>query len=206
MVVTQPEEHALNIEEQDWLTKARKGDDEAFACLVERYQSPVVHLCYRMLGDASEAEDAAQETFWRAYNALSRYDPDRSFVTWLLSIAAHYCIDLQRKKKLPTLEIDAYEEFDAPDSGPSPEHMMVVTESQQAVRRVLAELAPLDRAAIIMRYWHEMSEEEISAALNLTVSAVKSRLHRARKALAEKLADAMEDRQEERNEYETYPV
>lgn len=206
MVVTQPEEYALNIEEQDWLTKALKGDDEAFACLVERYQSPVVHLCYRMLGDASEAEDAAQETFWRAYSALSRYDPDRSFVTWLLSIAAHYCIDLQRKKKLPTLEIDAYEEFDAPDSGPSPEHMMVVTESQQAVRRVLAELAPLDRAAIIMRYWHEMSEEEISAALNLTVSAVKSRLHRARKALAEKLADAMEDRQEERNEYETYPV
>jgi RNA polymerase sigma-70 factor (ECF subfamily) len=206
MLVRQPEERSLNTEEQDWLSQARKGDDEAFACLVERFQNPVYHLCYRMLDNATEAEDAAQETFWRAYQALSRYDPARPFATWLLSIAAHYCIDQQRRRKLPTVEIDAFEEFETPDYGPGPETLMAQSDKEQAIRLVLDELNPTERAAIIMRYWHEMSEEEISVALNLTVSAVKSRLHRARKLLAEKMADTLADVQEEENEYEPSTV
>ena len=76
-----------------WIEKARNGDDEAFAMLVTTYQNPVYNLCYRMLGESNAAEDAAQETFWRAYQNLKHYDLDRSFITWLLSIAAHYCID-----------------------------------------------------------------------------------------------------------------
>src|SRR5512133_1568330 len=138
-----------------------------------------------MLGDPVEAEDAAQETFWRAYQNLKRYDPSRPFPTWLLSIAAHYCIDQQRKHRIPILSVDLLPEEDAPDHAPSPEKVVSELEETSQMRRLLKSLGPQDRAAIVLRYWYEFSEEEIAKTLSLTVSAVKSRLHRARKELAE---------------------
>lgn len=174
----------MNNLEVEWLQKARQGDDEAYALIVETYQRPVYNLCYRMLGDANEAEDAAQETFWRAYQNLKRYDPARSFPTWLLSIAAHYCIDQQRKRRITLLSMDLLPEEDAPDTAPNPEKVVGELEESAQMRRLLAGLGPQDRAAVILRYWYEFSEEEIARTLSLTVSAVKSRLHRARKELA----------------------
>jgi len=168
------------IDESDLLVLAQDGNDEAFTRLVERYQNPVFNLCYRMLGDALEAEDAAQESFWRAYQAIRRYDRSRPFATWLLSITAHYCIDQQRKRRLPTLEIDDWMEEVLPDNTPDPEKMAGAQEEKERIHKMLAALNPQDRAAIILRYWYEFSEEEISQSLQLTVSAVKSRLHRAR--------------------------
>ena len=85
--------------ETQWIAEASSGDKEAFSKLVEKYQRPVYSVCYRMLGTPTAAEDAAQETFIRAYQALDRYDPKRSFATWILSIASHYSIDQLRKKK-----------------------------------------------------------------------------------------------------------
>ena len=73
---------------QIWLDQAIQGNDEAFCQLAEHYQQGVHNLCYRMLGNRQEAEDASQEVFWRAYKALHRYDQERSFQTWLLSIAS----------------------------------------------------------------------------------------------------------------------
>lgn len=169
----------------EWLEQALGGDETAFANIVETFQRPVYNLCYRMLGDAIEAEDAAQETFWRAYQALNRYDPKRPFPTWLLSIAAHYCIDQQRKRRIPILSMDLLPEEDAPDSAPSPEKVVSELEETSQMRRLLSHLGPQDRAAVILRYWYEFSEEEIARTLSLTVSAVKSRLHRARKELAQ---------------------
>jgi RNA polymerase sigma-70 factor (ECF subfamily) len=167
-----------------WLEQALDGDETAFANIVETYQRPVYNLCYRMLGDAGEAEDAAQETFWRAYQALHRYDPKRPFATWLLSIAAHYCIDQQRKRRVPILSMELLPEEDAPDSAPNPEKVVSELEESSQMRRLLAKLGPQDRAAVILRYWYEFSEDEIARTLSLTISAVKSRLHRARKELA----------------------
>ena len=89
----------INIE-PDILKLSMKGDEVAFNQIVESFQKPVFNLCYRMLGSTEAAEDAAQETFWRAYQSIKKYNPDRSFGTWLMSIAAHYCIDQHRKKKL----------------------------------------------------------------------------------------------------------
>lgn len=173
-------EHTLSTDESDWLVLAQNGDDEAFTQLVERYQNPVYNLCYRMLGDAQEAEDAAQEAFWRAYQAIRRYDRDRPFATWLLSITAHYCIDLQRKRRLPTLEIEDWMEEVLPDNTPDPERVTGAREEKERIQKMLSALNPQDRAAIILRYWYEFSEDEISRTLQLSVSAVKSRLHRAR--------------------------
>ena len=171
--------------EVQWLQRALDGDDEAFTQLVETYQRPVYNLCYRMLGDPVEAEDAAQETFWRAYQNLRRYDPRRSFATWLLSIAAHYCIDQQRKRHMPILSVDLLPEETVPDGTPNPEKVVSELEENSQMRQLLKQLGPQDRAAIILRYWYDFSEEEIARTLALTVSAVKSRLHRARKELAQ---------------------
>ncbi len=174
----------MNFSETEILQKALQKDDGAFAELVEKYQSPVYNLCFRMLGSEVEAEDAAQETFWRAYQALNRYDPNRSFITWLLSIAAHLCIDQQRKRKVTIIEMDEYEDFDIADRSPQPEARVIHRQEEEIIARSLNQLSDLDRAAVILRYWQGFSEEEIASTLSLTVSAVKSRLHRARLQLA----------------------
>jgi len=176
-------------EEKAWVLQAQQGDDEAFTRLVETYQTPVFNLCYRMLGEPELAEDAAQETFLRAYQHLPRYDQKRPFATWLLSIAAHYCIDRLRRRKFSMFSMDAEDEegnsVELPDVDfPNPEHEAITGQTQERVHEMLKDLDTTDRAAIIMRYWYDYSEKEIAESLNLTVSAVKSRLHRARKELA----------------------
>jgi len=175
--------------EQEWLDLARNGDDEAFSRLVETYQAPVYNLCYRMLGESTAAEDATQETFWRAYQNLKKYDPARPFITWLLSIAAHFCIDQQRKRKLPVFELDEFPDLDLEDhSIPNPEKEFSHNQENDALHQLINQLNPQDRATVILKYWYDCSEEEISQMLSLTVSAVKSRLHRSRRQLAEMLS------------------
>ena len=176
-------------EEQTWVLQAQQGNDEAFTKLVETYQTPVFNLCYRMLGEPELAEDAAQETFLRAYQHLHRYDQKRPFPTWLLSIAAHYCIDRLRRRKFSMFSMDTEDEegnsFEIPDvDAPNPEGEAITGQTNERVHAMLKDLDATDRAAIIMRYWYDYSEKEIAESLNLTVSAVKSRLHRARKELA----------------------
>lgn len=175
-------------DELAWIIRAQQGDDEAFTYLVEAYQKPVYNLCYRMLGEPEAAEDAAQETFLKVYQNLLRFDCQRSFATWLLSIAAHYCIDRLRRRRFSSFSIDEDEEgqMDIPDrSAPDPETETAKRQERQRLHGLLQSLDPTDRAAIVMRYWHDASEVEIAQALKLTVPAVKSRLHRARRALAD---------------------
>ncbi|MEP7134449.1 MAG: sigma-70 family RNA polymerase sigma factor [Chloroflexota bacterium] len=176
-------------DENAWVLQAQQGNDDAFTQLVEAYQKPVYNLCYRMLGEPETAEDAAQETFLRAYQNLHRYDSARSFGTWILSIAAHYCIDRLRKKKFSVFSMDAEDEdgtpFEVADpASPDPEAESVKKEDRARLHLMLKDLDDTDRAAVIMRYWYDYSEVEIAQSLKLTVSAVKSRLHRSRKALA----------------------
>jgi RNA polymerase sigma-70 factor (ECF subfamily) len=176
-------------EEQAWALEAQQGSDEAFTKLVETYQTPVFNLCYRMLGEPELAEDAAQETFLRAYQHLHRYDQKRSFATWLLSIAAHYCIDKLRRRKFSMFSMDAEDEegntFEVADpDSPNPEAESIKGQTRTRIQSMLKDLDATDHAAVIMRYWYDYSEIEIAESLRLTVSAVKSRLHRARKELA----------------------
>jgi len=169
----------------EWIAQAQRGNSEAFSKLVEACQTPVFNLCYRMLNDPYEAEDAAQETFLRAFNNLRQYDNQRSFLTWLLSIAAHYCIDQIRKRRMNLLSLDDAVYLDPPDSAPGPESTLSMGEEQKKVRMLLEKLTPQDRAAVIMLYWYDLSYDEIAEALSMTVSAVKSRLHRARQVMAQ---------------------
>lgn len=163
------------------MEQARRGDREAFARLVEAYQGPVYNLAYRMLGNAVEAEDAAQETFIRIFAKLHTYQQDKKLSSWVLSIASHYCIDRLRRRKGDTLSLD--EEPVAillPSGGQGPEEMALRGEVRDEVQRAVNRLAPAYRVPLVLRYWYDLSYQEIADAMGLTVQAVKSRLHRAR--------------------------
>lgn len=178
------------MSEQDWVWRARAGDEGAFAQIVEAYQTPIYNLCYRMLGEAGEAEDAAQETFLRAYAQLGSYDTGRSFKTWLFSIANHHCIDRLRKRRLTWLSIDDDNLPPHPalqEQEPGPEDTLVRRQQAELLQGLLARLPLEDRSALVMRYWYDFSYEEIAEATRTTVSAVKSRLHRARGSLGQML-------------------
>ncbi|MCZ7543901.1 MAG: sigma-70 family RNA polymerase sigma factor [Anaerolineae bacterium] len=175
--------------DREIVTRVLDGDVDAFAGLIEAYQQPVFNLAYRMLGEANEAEDAAQEAFLRAYRNLHRYDMSRSFKTWLLSITSNYAIDRLRRRRLSWLSIDEplpphpALTSDAPD----PEGAVIDGERADLVQDLLAKLPDDYRMVVTLRYWYDYSYAEIAEMTDSTESAVKSRLFRARRALAEML-------------------
>lgn len=175
-------------DEKTWVEQARAGDKEAFSKLVEAYQNPVYNLTYRMLGNSDEAEEAAQETFLRVYTRLDRYNSAYKFSTWILSIASHYCIDRLRKRRITWLSLDdplpARFAPQLSSTKPGPESSAIAGEMQSQVQVLLETLQPDYRAAVLLHYWYDMSYEEIAETMETTVSAIKSRLFRARKMLA----------------------
>ena len=179
-------------QERVWLEQALKGDTAAFGQLVRAYERPVYNLTYRMLGNSAEAEDAAQETFLRAYTKLATYQPNRKFVNWLLSIASHYCIDLLRRKgRAPQLSLDdALPPQWLASDVPQPDQMVSKKQEREQVREMLDPLPPVYRTAVVLRYWYGMSYQEIASTMDTTESAIKSRLHRARCMLAQRLKAA----------------
>jgi RNA polymerase sigma-70 factor (ECF subfamily) len=176
-------------QEQAWLKQALAGDQSAFGKLAEAYQVPVYNLAYRMLGNAGEAEEAAQETFLKAYTHLRTYDRARKFSTWLLSIASHHCIDRLRRRRFTWLSIDDNPMLSwlTADQG-KPEESAMRAEVGDEVRDLLSHLEPPYRLPLILRYWHDLSYEEIAETLGITEAAVKSRLHRARHQMADAMA------------------
>ncbi len=175
----------MGEDESLWVAMAQRDDPEGFTRLVEAYQTPVYNLCYRMLNNAGEAEDAAQETFLRAYLSIKRYDKERPFATWLLSIAAHYCIDQIRKRRMSIVSTEDMPYLELSDDAPGPETTASRKEERQRIQAILDVLNPVDRAVVVMYYWYDYSYEEIGRSLDLSLSAVKSRLHRARRSLAD---------------------
>lgn len=173
----------------DWVSAALEGDQDAFAELVYTFQDAVYNLCYRMLYDREEAEDASQEAFLRAYLNLARYDPSRSFKTWLLTIASNHCIDRLRRRRLKWLSIDEpLPSLSLSDDTPEPEDVTILNEQSKALQELLNQLNPDYRAAVVLRYWYDYSYTEIADILDTTESAIKSRLFRARQILAEKVS------------------
>ena len=175
-------------EEQRWLEEARQGSQDSFGRLIGVYQSPVFNLAYRMLGNADEAEQAAQEAFIRAWTRLDSYNPAHKFSTWLLSITSNYCIDLLRKRRTQLLSLDgplpAHPALMSERSS-GPEAQAAIGEQQEIVQELLQSLPDDYRQTVVLRYWYDMSYDEIAEVMDTTVSAIKSRLFRARRQLAE---------------------
>jgi RNA polymerase sigma-70 factor (ECF subfamily) len=140
-----------------------------------------------MLGVAQDAEDASQEIFLRAYLNLARFDRTRRFSTWLLSIASNYCVDRLRRQRLTWLTLDDVA-FTLPSPQRGPEGGALRREQREAVQRVLQTLPEGYRLVTVLRYWHDLSYQEIAQTTGLTESTIKTRLHRARNMIAERLS------------------
>lgn len=188
-MLTQIEKDQMLATDRERVTRALAGDQDAFTDLVLSYERAVYNLTYRMLGDSVEADDAAQEAFLRAYRNLDRYDMDRPFKTWVLSIASHYCIDVIRKRRLSWLSLDDLlpGQMMAAIEHRSIEDLAIDGERERSVQDLLMRLKPDERAILILRYWNDLSYEEIADALRVNVGVVKSRLFRARQALANRI-------------------
>ncbi len=180
----------MSEQEEVWIREAQAGNKRSFSRLVEAYQRPVYNLTYRMLSSPEEAEDAAQETFLRAYARLAQYDPNHKFSTWLFSIANHHCIDRLRKRRATYVSIDENPVLENLEhAAPQPEADVLSKELAAELQKLLDKLDPDYRTPLVLRYWEDCSYEEIAEAMGLTVSAVKSRLFRARKQIADLYAN-----------------
>lgn len=171
-----------------------KGDQDAFAEIIEIYKNSIYQLCFRMLGNRHEAEDMAQEAFIRAYVNINSFNQDLKFSTWLYRIATNLCIDRIRKKK-PDYYLDAevsgtdgltmYSQL-ASDS-PLPEKELESLELQETVQKEIMKLPEKYRSVIVLKYIEELSLNEISEILDMPLGTVKTRIHRGREALRQQL-------------------
>jgi RNA polymerase sigma-70 factor, ECF subfamily len=171
-----------------------KGDQDAFAEIIEIYKNSIFQLCFRMLGNRHEAEDMAQEAFIRAYVNINSFNQDLKFSTWLFRIATNLCIDRIRKKK-PDYYLDAevsgtdgltmYSQL-ASDS-PLPEKELESLELQETVQKEIMKLPEKYRSVIVLKYIEELSLNEISEILDMPLGTVKTRIHRGREALRQQL-------------------
>jgi len=174
---------AAEDEEVVLIRRARDGDREAFGVLVQRYQNAVYNLCYRMLGDFHEAEDATQEVFLKIYRRLEKYNPAYRFSTWVLSVASHHCIDRLRRRRVTWVSLDTPELTPAHAPAPPPEEEVLRRETADQVQRMLDHLPPDYRAVLVLRYWYDLSHKEIGQILNASEGAIKTKVHRARRRL-----------------------
>lgn len=180
--------------EQDvlWMELIKNGDTEALRLLIETHQMRVISTVAKMLGDDTDAEDIAQQVFIRVWNSASRYTPTAKFTTWLFKITRNLVFnELRRRKRHPSSSLDSKEEdgaYQTPDlNAPSPAALMLDSELQGAIQQAIDSLPEIQRMAIILRRYEEMSYEEIAEVLKLSVPAVKSTLFRARVDLRERL-------------------
>ncbi|WIG60029.1 MAG: RNA polymerase sigma factor SigW [Ktedonobacterales bacterium] len=172
------------VEMQEDVTLVRRtlaGDQQAYTQIVEKYKDSVFNVAYRMLSNPTEAEDVAQEAFVRAYTQLHTYKDSHRFSTWLLSITSHLAIDQLRRRRFLALPLEnvPFLEWIA-DLSLGPEDSALAAEASDEMQQILSVLPPKYRAVLVLRYWHDLSYEEIAEALHLTPALVKARLHRAR--------------------------
>lgn len=164
------------------VTLALQGNRDAYGELVRRHQSSAYNVARRVVGDSQDALDVTQDAFVRAYDALATFDSARPFTPWLHTIVTNLALNFaQRRRPAQSLELET--EHHADDARANPEARALASEQQQRVRRALMELPPIWRAVIELRHFQDLSYKEISDALNIPVSDVKSHLFRARQKL-----------------------
>lgn len=161
----------IPLEEQGWLEAARQGEEWALEAFYNAYHRAVYALCCRLLARPEDAEDAMQAAFVKAFRALPKFRGQSAVKTWLYRIAVNEAITLQRQRRCMPLTM--------PESLPTADTTRSIA-GRIAVHATLATMKPEQRALLVLLYWEEMSYEEIAAVLNISLSAVKMRLKRAR--------------------------
>lgn len=181
-------------QEAEWIRRLQAGDREPFARLVERYQRRVFSLVYHLVRRRDETEDIAQEAFIKAFQAIRSYNFQSSFATWLARITVNHCYDYLRRERASRVryfwqmgaegskQMEALAER-APEAGRVGEDERLA--ARELAEKLLARAPAADRVILSMKELEDLSVEEIGAILNLNVSTVKVRLHRARKRMLE---------------------
>lgn len=173
---------------------ARDGSEAAFRTLVERFERPVYALIVRMVHDAEQAEDLAQETFVKAWKALGRFDPERKFSSWLFKIAHNSALDALRRRGEEPLSLDAPvgpddepRELPADPAAENPLRTALGREAGRVLEAALGELRPAYREILLLRFGEELAYEEIAEVTGLPLGTVKVHLFRARAELAKRM-------------------
>ena len=177
-------------EEQAFIEQVLRGDREAYAELVRAHQAKILRLCAGVLGNESEAEDAAQDVFFKAYRSLASFRKESAFSTWLYRIATNHCRDLLRKRSRQKAEsIEKMLE----ESGAAAEKLLTpssnsrsAAESADLIEQILRQLSPDERLILTLREVQGLSYQEIAQVLRCSLDAVKARLRRARETLDKK--------------------
>ncbi len=168
-----------------------QGRSEAFRELVSRYKRAVYSLCYRMVQNNEEAEDLSQEVFIKVYQYLGKYDEDYKFSTWILKIATNTSIDYLRKKKVDTVPLE--EGIESKQEMASAESIYFHQSNKALIEKMIKELPEEYRLLIILYHQQGLSYKEIADNVNIPMSKVKNRLHRARNILKEQLKSIKEE-------------
>src|SRR5438034_5281455 len=178
------------------MLRVKQGDSAAFADLVNKYKQPVMNVVYRMLRDATEAEDLAQNVFVQVYKSAHRYRASAKFSTWLFTMARNLCLnEIRRRSRHRAESLDATypEQEDRPGrhfedvKGFSPPDALLHEELEQKIQQALSELPDNQRIAILLCRQDELSYEDIARVLGCSLSATKSLIHRGRETLRQKL-------------------
>lgn len=182
--------------DSELVAKAKAGDGDAFGELVLRHEGKVYGLCLKMLGNPEDAEDCLQEVFVKAFEALPNFREEAKFSTWIYRIAYNACLMRIRKKKLETVSLDRPVrlgedtiERDVVDWTTNPRADVMNEELNAVLNQHINELQPDNRIVFVLRDMHGLSTDDTASVLGLSVPAVKSRLHRARLFLRERLTD-----------------
>ena len=181
------------------LHAAQAGDQAAFAALYQRYGALVYRTAYLMLGDAGRAEELTQDVFMRLHRRLDQYSAERgAFSTWLYSITVNACLNARRRPWLGWLSLDRAH-ADGLDSAADqqPLDLALRGEEQRRIWRAVQQLPLKLRAVIVLRYYHDLSYDEIASALGCPIGTVRSRLHAAHARLRGELAEDVVERQAE---------
>jgi RNA polymerase sigma-70 factor (ECF subfamily) len=178
--------------------RVKAGSSEAFEELVRRYEHKIYSITYRMLGNPEDAREAQQEAFLRAYRFLPKFQFKSSFYTWLYRIATNVSLTkLRRRKEPPTVSLDepigedGSGGLEIPDDTHSPLTDFKRRRLKDAIQRAVDELPPDYKPVVVLRDMEGLPNEEVSESLGISVPAVKSRLHRGRMMLREKLGRYM---------------
>lgn len=180
------------------MARVAEGDHAAFRQLVERHQNAVTGTVAKMLGNAAESEDIAQQVFLRIWRNAKRYRPDAKFTTYLFTITRNLVYnETRRRSRKKEVSSDEREENSnltveaSPDR--QPDAQLLQAELQHKVDEAIASLPETQRMAVVLRRYEQLSYEEIAVVLKLSVSAVKSLLFRARTSLREALSEYLQD-------------
>jgi RNA polymerase sigma-70 factor (ECF subfamily) len=186
-----------NSSDLDLIRRFKAGDAAAFEEIVRAHQGRILTLCRFMLGNASDAEDAAQDVFLKAFRALGGFRPEAALGTWLYRIAVNTCIDRRRRPFLLSLfssNEDGERANEPRSTAPSPEKLLEAREISRAIEGALARLSPKLRAAIVLKEIEDLSYEQIAEVLDVSLGTVKSRISRAREDLQKILVEGGEQK------------